>query len=117
MLARHMEATYQLFVEVWERRRESEHHWFAWGYWDWSYDLSYFESILDGAVIEREHQGYRLHEIDRRRAHAFLEGLDIADPRHTARTWIVVLAAIMMGYRYLYLQATLRRLRRHGPYR
>ena len=98
-----VEATYRLFVEVWERRRESEDHWFAWWHCDWSYDLSYFEGILDGAVTEREYEGYRLHEIDRRRAHAFLEGLDISDPHHTARTWVVVLAAMMVDYRYLYL--------------
>ena len=98
-----VEAAYRLFVDVWEGKRESDNHQLAWWHCDWQYDLAYFEGILDGAVTVREYNGYRWHEIDRPRARAFLGSLDISDPHYTARTWIVVLAAMMMDYRYLYL--------------
>ena len=98
-----VEAAYQLYVDVWEHRRESQVNWFEHWLCDWRYDLYFLEGILDGAVVERDVNGYLFHEIDRDRAYAFLEGVDISDRHHTAQTWVVVLAAMLMDYRYLYL--------------
>ena len=98
-----IEAAYRLFVDVWQRKRETDDHWFEWWRCDWRYDLYFLEGILDHAVVEREQYGYLFHEIDWDRAYAFMEGIDFSDPHHTARTWVVVLAAMMMDDRYLYL--------------
>ena len=98
-----VEAAYRLFVDVWERKRGSDYDQFRWWRCDWRYDVFFLEGILDGAVVEREVDGYRWHELDRDRANRFLDGIDFSDPNYTARTWIVVLAAMMMDDRYLYL--------------
>ena len=32
-----------------------------------------------------------------------MDGVDWSDPYHTAQAWVVVLAYLLMDYRYLYL--------------
>ena len=67
--------------------------------------MSYFDGIVDGLVVEREDEehGWRWYEFDGERYDAFLGGVDFADPHHTAQAWVVVLASLLMDYRYLYL--------------
>ena len=88
-----------------ERRREAGDGWFEWYECDASWDLSYFEGILDDAVVEYEDQesGWRSYELDWDRVDEFMNGIDFSDPSHTAQAWVVVLAHILMDYRYLYL--------------
>ena len=93
-----VEAAYQLFVDVWKSGSE----------WrrgcDWSVDHFLFEGILNGAVVERTNDdGDPWYAFDWERVDDFLDGIDFSDPHHTAQTWVVVLAAMMMDYRYLYL--------------
>ena len=96
-----VQAAYRLFVDVWERQRQFEDPWF---HQCAPNDQLFFEGILDGAVIRRENSyGYRWYEFDRDRIQDFLDGVDFSDPGYTAQTWVVVLAAMMMDYRYLYL--------------
>ena len=98
-----VEAAYRLFVDVWERQREAGDGWFELRRCHIN-DASYFEGILDGAVTERqdENRHWRYH-FDGDRVDDFLDGIDFSDPHNTARAWEVVLAALMMDYRYLYL--------------
>ena len=98
-----VEAAYRLFVDVWEHKREAQGDWsnpFRCGWWR---DIHFFEDILDDVVVEREEDGYRRHELDWDRVKGFLDGIDFSDPSYTAQAWMVVLAALMMDYRYLYL--------------
>ena len=99
-----VEAAYRLFVDVLEHKREWGNRWSI--DWDcnWSTDLFYFDGILDDAVVEREDEyGWVYYGFDRDRVNEFMGGIDFADPYYTARTWVVVLAYLMMDYRYLYL--------------
>ena len=90
-----VEAKYRLFVDVMTRGREAHNDWFNPFRCDFAHDHFFLEGILDGAVIERN--------FDLNRVHAFYDGIDFSDPRHTAQAWVAVLAALMMDYRYLYL--------------
>ena len=99
-----VEAAYRLFVDVWERRRESEDDWFEHWHCRFGRDLLYFEGILDGAAAEYENQhGHWWYNFDYDRIDDFLASIDFSDPHHTAQAWVVVLAAMLMDYRYLYL--------------
>ena len=96
-----VDAAYRLFVDVWERKRGSEDDWFG---WCWIPDHFLFEGILDDAVVEGENEhGHRHYEFDWDRIGAFLDDIDFSDPHQIAQTWVVVLAAMMMDDRYLYL--------------
>ena len=97
-----VEAAYRLFVDVWQRRYESRDAWF--GCRRDGGDVLFFEGILDGVVVQHENEyGDRWYGIDWDRVNAFMGGIDLSDPSYTAQTWVVVLAAMMMDYRYLYL--------------
>ena len=100
-----VEAAYRLFVDVWQRKREAgdAESYFRWLKCDWRRDLFFYEGILDNAVVEHVEGHRRWYEFDRDRIDAFLDGIDFEDPHYTAQTWMVVLAAMMMDYRYLYL--------------
>jgi hypothetical protein len=98
-----VETAYRLFVDAWERRRDDGDDWFRW--WQCPIDdLSYFEGILDDAVVEREDEyGRRWYDWDWERVNTFMDSIDWSDPHHTAQVWVVVLAYLLMDYRYLYL--------------
>ena len=100
-----VEAAYRLFVNVMDLGRESRDTWFDFWRCDGGLPLNYFDGIVDGLVVEREHEehGWRWYEFDGERYDAFLDGVDFADPHHAAQAWVVVLASLMMDYRYLYL--------------
>ena len=79
---------YDFFAGVWNRKRESaepDDDRFIGGQEDLACDLAtdeyYFESLpLDALAVS-----------------------DLADPEHVARTWVVMLAALLMDHRYLHL--------------
>ena len=106
-----VETAYRLFVDVMELGRGVEgrgggrdDQWFKWWHCDSALDLAYFEGILDDIVVERENDdGWRWYEFDWDRVDAFMNGINWSDPNHTAQAWVVVLASLMMDYRYLYL--------------
>ena len=67
-------------------------------------DHFYFEGLLDNAVVERVNDnGHTYLGLDRDRVHDFLDDAGLVDPHHTVQAWVIVLAAMMMDYRYLYL--------------
>ena len=100
-----MEAAYRLFVEVMDLGRRSERHdWLELWRCDRGLPLDYFEGILDDTVVEREDEGgWRWYDIDWDRVDDFARSIDWSDPHHTAQAWVVVLASLLMDYRYLYL--------------
>ena len=99
-----VENAYRLFVDMWERRREAQDDWFERWNCEWDEDHFFYEGILDDTLVERVNDdGWRWHEFDWDRVDAFLDGIDFSDSNHSAQTWVVVLAYLLMDYRYLYL--------------
>ena len=104
-----VEAAYRLFLDVWQRKRESSdaissfryaaHQWGC----NWQEDSLFFEGILDDALVEIDEDGERWYEFDWDRVDDFLDGIDFSDTHYAAQTWVIVLAAMMMDDRYLYL--------------
>ncbi len=86
---------YDLFVDVWTRKRASEYsefdNWREGIDCDWPSDQYYLDGIVEDANWDWE------------RIHAHFETIDWSDRHGVARTWVVVLAYLMMDYRYLYL--------------
>ena len=99
-----VEAAYRIFLNAMERRRAANDTWFNWYECDSHFDLTLFEGIVDDVVVERTHEdGWRDYGFDWDRLGPFLDGVDWSDPHHTAQAWVVVLAYLLMDYRYLYL--------------
>ena len=100
-----VDAEYRLFVDEMNRAREAHDTWF--NPWDcgWAGDQSFFDGILDGAVVayKDDETGWRWYNHDWVLLGDFLNGRDWSDPHHTAQAWAVVLASLLMDYRYLYL--------------
>ena len=101
-----VEAAYGLFVDVWERKRELQGD-DNWELTSWSCgldDIFYFEGLLDDVIVRRESEsGYVWYEHDWDRINDFWDEVDLSDPLAVAQTWVVVLAYLLMDYRYLYL--------------
>ena len=47
--------------------------------------------------------GWGWHEFDWSRVERFMNNINMSDPHHAAQAWVVVLTAMLMDYRYLYL--------------
>ena len=99
---------YALFVEVWERKRGAYGNTFIWNGENIEYaalfsDDHFFDGIADD--LWRDELNEHGHPLgwDLDRVHSFIESVDWSDPQAVARTWAVVLAYLMMDYRYLYL--------------
>ena len=94
---------YSLFVDVWERKRELPNTSFfeplICDYWE---DHRYFDRILKDAIVENESE--RRYEWNHEKVRAFVhEQINPRDHNGVARTWVVILAYLLMEYRYLYL--------------
>ena len=93
---------YELFVEVWKRKRAAYPGSFTWNeeniriFW-WGY-RHFFDGILDDVSAWDEGGDW-----DWDRVNAHFDTIDWSDPHAAARTWTVVLAYLMMDYRYLHL--------------
>ena len=99
-----VEAAYRLFVDVMERAQASGHNWFNIWRCDWAHDLTFFDGILDNALMLYKHEnGGQWYQNDWDRIGPFTDDIDFSDPHAVAEAWKVVLAYLMMDYRYLYL--------------
>ena len=99
-----VESAYRLFVNAMERRRAGQRGQFEFWHCANGLDVSYFDGILDDAVVVYEEEsGHRWYGFDWDRVNVFMRGVDWSDPYRTAQAWVVVLAYLMMDYRYLYL--------------
>ena len=96
-------AAYRFFVDVSERGRQAGDDRFEWWRCSFGHDIRYLDGILDGAVVKRENQWGSWYEFDWNRVERFMNSIDMSDPHHTAQAWVVVLTAMMMDHRYLYL--------------
>ena len=98
-------SAYALFVDVWNRKRQSEGTDFGGIDCHWQSDQYYLEGIVEDAFVYRDDwdwgEGYGWDDWERINAH--FETIDWSDPHGVARTWVVVLAYLLMDYRYLYL--------------
>ena len=99
---------YELFVEVWERKRGAYRDHFIWNeerldYGAWASDQYFFDGIADDLWRDELNEYGNPLGWDWDRAHALIESVDWSDTQAVARTWTVVLAYLMMDYRYLYL--------------
>ena len=99
-----VEDAYRLFVEVWERRRDTGNNWFFDTACNWGSDIRYFDGIADDVLILHQRDWGSYYGWDWNRVNEILY-TDAApyDSAAVARSWSVVLAYLMMDYRYLYL--------------
>ena len=97
------EDAYRLFLAIWQRKRTAGDA----GFWDaachWDSDMRFLDGFLADALGERSgdygpYKHWRWPLVD-----AFWRARDTADPHYAARTWVAVLAYLMMDYRYLHL--------------
>ena len=73
-------SAYDFFLSTWKRRSGSS-RFLGDNLCQWNTDSYYLEDLPQGALSEA----------------------DLSDPRHIARTWVVMLAALLMDYRYIHL--------------
>jgi len=97
-------AKYRLFVNAMEIVRSEGSDWFdIWSCEFWQ-DIFFFEGILDNVIEEkRNSDGYRYYGMNDQRRDDYLRRIDLSDPHRAAQAWVVVLTAMLMDYRYLYL--------------
>ena len=97
-----VQAAYDLFVDVWERGRGVEDGELI--ECDWRGDQHYLDGIVDDAFVWRDDwewgEGY-WWDWDRISPH--FNTIDWFDPHGVEEAWTVVLAYLLMDYRYLYL--------------
>ncbi len=100
---------YELFVQVWDRKRSTGVDFDEWNEnvgCDWTSDRFFLDGIVDGAWVYREDWGDgwgARHDWDWDTIDAHFNAIDWSDSHGVARTWKVVLAYLLMDYRYLYL--------------
>ena len=97
-------AAYDLFVDVWNRKRENDDDIFA-QQCDWRHDGFFLDGILEGFRVRHWHRwggGWR-YEWNEERIDEFWREHDFSDPEAVARTWTVVLMGLLMDQRYLHL--------------
>ena len=99
---------YELFVEVWERKRGAYGDSFRWNEEniaiEWTSDQYYLDGIVEDGFLYRDDWEWGAgYDWDWDRINAHFENIDWSDPQAVARTWTVVLAYLMTDYRYLYL--------------
>ena len=94
-----VEEAFQLFVEVWERKRLTGSG--SSDFDEYECDVSdslYFEGLVDDAWTYNRWG----HSQISGQAWDYRNRIDRSDPNHVARTWVVVLAYLLSDYRYLY---------------
>ena len=102
-----VQEAYGLFVEIWDQKQGAYGNDFLWNDENidiaWASDQHFFDGIADD--LWREELDENGNEIgwDWDRIDDLFQDVDWSDTQAVARTWTVVLAYLMMDYRYLYL--------------
>ena len=95
---------FDFFVRVWEQKREDGGHQFP-GSLDcaWDSDRHYFAGIAD--QLWRDQPGDNGYPLgwDSDLIDTYFNDIDLSDNQGVAETWTVVLAYLLMDYRYLHL--------------
>ena len=96
---------YALFLDVWNRKRHLENdRFFAETECDWGRDQRFLDGVVDGYRTRYKVEGGGWHyNWNWSLVHRFWNEQELADPEGIARTWTVVLMALMMDQRYLHL--------------
>ncbi|MCY4597730.1 MAG: hypothetical protein OXC19_23395 [Bryobacterales bacterium] len=96
-----VEEAFNLFVEVWNRKRNTEGSQFSASRFrcDTTDDHLYFQGVVDNAL---EFSDLRSSRLQSDLVREFERGLDRSDPSHTVRAWVVALAYLLADYRYLH---------------
>ena len=98
---------YGLFLDVWNRKRveaEDDDDFFSDTRCDWDHDQNFLQGVVDGYRVRYKnewggwHYNWNWDLVNR-----FWNDQDLPDPEGVARTWTVVLMALMMDQRYLHL--------------
>ena len=99
-----VEAAYRLFVDVWERRRATDNNWFFDTACNWGSDIRYFDGIADDVLVRHDRDWGSYYAWNWPRVNQILN-VEAApyDSAAVVRSWSVVLAYLLMDYRYLYL--------------
>ena len=95
---------YELFLDIWNRKRHSEDDGFlSETNCDWWHDQDFLQSFLDGYRVRYRHDNGWHYNWNWDLIEEFWEDKDLSDPEGVARTWTVVLMALLMDQRYLHL--------------
>ena len=95
---------YELFVDVWNRQRQSESDWFLSELeCDWRHDQYFLQGFVDGYRTRNRHDNGWHYNWNWDLTNEFWEDKDLSDPSGVSRTWTVVLMALLMDQRYLHL--------------
>ena len=96
-----VEEAFRLFVEIWDRKRRTEGNNFGDARFECESgdDHHYYEGLIDDVVNYNE-WGYS--ELNWDQVNQFYDGIDMSDPTHAVRAWVVTLAYLMTDPRYLY---------------
>ena len=96
---------YQLFKEVWERKRENADKPWLLGSQacEWTNDIRFLDGFLANAVRERVEPHGPTKRWNETAITSFWDRTVTWDEHFAARTWVVVLAYLLMDYRYLHL--------------
>ena len=92
---------FELFVEVWNRKRSSEGP----SFYDSRFqcattgDHLYYEGLADDLL---RFGGNGRSQLSSDGIRELSQGIDHGDPHHVVRTWVVMLAYLLTDYRYLY---------------
>ena len=100
-----VEAVYQLFLKVWNRKQHSNRgdDFFDGITCDINNDDFFFDGFLDG-VTTIDDEGSSRMNWDRISELLWRSNrIPTEDPHHVARTWVVVLSYLLADYRYLHL--------------
>ena len=100
-----VDTAFDLFMETFERKRLVESGRTAFGLGnrcDTDSDILLLEGVVDPPFVVNEGEYEYSPEYEQNDPDGLLERT-YEDPDHLARTWVVVLAYLMMDYRYLYL--------------
>ena len=101
-----VDTTYRLFVQAWRRNLESENGDtnFRRIHCDWHRDILFYDGLANDVLVAPVgDRGQTWLDFDHERVNDYLDSIDFEDPEFIAETWIVVLAYLLMDYRYLYL--------------
>lgn len=106
-----VQSAYALFVNVWEMNLESDEASTDFRRWkgiqcNWYRDKYFLDGILEGSWIFREDWGDEKgprHDWNWELIDEYFETVNFSDREGVARTWVAVMAYLLMDYSYLYL--------------
>ena len=92
---------FDLFVEVWNRKRSSENAAFVKSKFrcDTASDHLYVEGLVDDVM---DYTAGGASRVSTTLINEYIRATDRSDPHHVVRTWVVTLAYLLTDYRYLY---------------